>query len=137
MHGNYHHEYMICKLEEAFHEKGIKTEMQVHVKSGDFVGFIDLVAEDESGTLLCIEVERETKRISNDYVKKELIGGESILWVIVPTSTVQKSARRFVQSMELSENDSFKVLTYGQALSGVKNLIPFSFRSLREEKENK
>ncbi|QDT42564.1 hypothetical protein Pan241w_26490 [Gimesia alba] len=132
MRGNDQHELMIQALKDAFEKKGFLTETQVHVRDGNFVGFVDLFIEDKTGAKLCVEVEQDIKRISNDYVKKELTA--ALLWIVVPTASIQETARRFIRLIELPENESFKILTYGQALSMVANLIPFSFQALREEK---
>lgn len=132
MRGNEQHEFMIQTLKAAFEKKRFKTATQVHIRSGSFVGFVDLVVEDHAGNLLCVEVEQESNRIANDYVKKELIG--AVLWVVVPTTAAQQVARRFIQFIELPENDTFAILTYDQAQSLVTNLIPFSFQALQAEK---
>ena len=57
MRGGQIHEYIIEQLDRAFQQHGFRTARQVVTRSGSRLGFVDLVAEDASGALLCVEVE--------------------------------------------------------------------------------
>ena len=57
MRGGQIHEYIIEQLDRVFQQHGFRTARQVVARSGSRLSFVDLVVEDASGALLCVEVE--------------------------------------------------------------------------------
>ena len=138
------HEHIINQLDARFRAKRFRTARQVPARSGRNVGYIDLVAEDENGRFICIEVEMSARRVAADIVKVSRLSqyvscrrhekGKCELWIVVPNDRVKKAARRALQRLEVDEEESLSLLTYGQALSRVANCISFSSEALLEEK---
>ena len=136
MRGGQIHEYIIEQLDRVFQQHGFRTARQVVARSGSRLSFVDLVVEDASGALLCVEVETGGGggRVWRDLDKARKLGA---LWIVVPDQRVKESIRRRVRQLGAVKSGSLSVLTYGQAMQQVTNNIPFSSGSIWEENSAK
>ena len=135
---------MVRGLEAEFRANGFRTARQVPARSGRSVGYIDLMAEDTSGRIVCVEVEMSTKRVPSDLVKAvrvselQSIGrptsGNCVLWIVVPDGRVKEAARRTLSRRKVSEDVPVLLLTYGQALTRLREKLPFFPGTMPEEK---
>jgi hypothetical protein len=145
MKGGEIHEYIIDRLDAEFRAKGCRTARQVPARSGRHIGYVDLVAEDDSGRFICVEVEMSAKRVADDIVKTtrlswcvshgERNSGRCVLWIVVANRRVKEAVRRKLEQLTDNEGEWILLLTYGQAVSRVRNSISFSFEAMPEEKK--
>lgn len=144
MKGGEIHECIIRRLEAEFRDKGFRTAQQVPARSGRHVGFVDLMAENPAGQIVCVEVEMSARRVPNDIVKAvcvsalvangRLTRGSCVLWIVVPSRRVKDAVRATLDQRTVDAKLSIFLLTYGEAMARLRNNLPLSFEAMPEEK---
>ena len=147
MNGGEIHEYIIDRLDAEFQAKGFRTAKQVPARSGGRIDYVDLVAEDDSGRFICVEVEMSPKRVADDIVKATRLSRYALrrgqdndrceLWIVVANRRVKEAIRRRLKQLAVNEGDMILLLTYGQAVARVRGRFSFSSEAMSEEKANR
>ena len=133
MNGAELHEYLISQIEAGFQVRKCRTGRQVAVRMESGIGFVDLLAADEFGQLLCTEVEvRDTKRVARDCRKAQTLAAGLV--IATPHPRLRDAVRRKLEQLDLRESQTIIAWTYGQVIQRLMNTIPFSFAAFLEEK---
>lgn len=127
MRGGFRHEYMIDTLDGEFCNQGLAGSRQFPVWSNRIIGYVDFIVVNESGQMICLEIETSIKRIFSDV--KKAVHLSALLWIVTANSRLRDNIKARLNSSHLRENDFISVLTLGQAVYAIRNKIPFSFWS--------
>jgi len=109
-----HNHVLLDPIESHFREIGAAVHREHFVRSGAFVGFVDLFVRIGQHSIAC-EAERSTARIDLD-VKKAILVGATELWIIVPGPALVRAVGRKLRSS--ANRDAMlrvSVLTLGAA----------------------
>ncbi len=114
---------MVHPLAGAFDCEDWQTDLEVPIRMGETIGFVDLVAERE-GYCIAVEAECSAARVERDLDKAQALRADE-LWIVTPTRRVADAVQRRLGRLLIPvDPDSICVLTQGQALHRVTSCLP-------------
>lgn len=128
-----HNQLLVAPLAEALRQSGWQVNVEFHVRSETYTGFIDLKAS-RDGQVLAVEAELTPRRVKND-IAKAIAMNASELWIVVPEYHAARAVRAVVARHAARKKLPIRVLTQGQAIQRVKGCFPL-ISMLNEQEEN-
>ena len=120
--GFVHNDVMVEPLADAFEADGWNTELEVPIRTGESIAFIDLVA-DCDGYCIAVEAECSPARIDRDLDKGQALSADE-LWIVTPNVRVADSVRRKLGRMLIPvDRGGLFVLTQGAAMARVRDCL--------------